>query len=104
LNKIVARTERPGILPGLSFTDFCQRKSGSAMIVVVAVMIVVVVVIAMVFVVPVAFMYSPTFAVVVVVGMGPVGAGVGWPLPGTRNPDVAIAVRSPVAISPDEAY
>jgi len=72
--------------------------------IVIVVMIVVVVVIAMVFVIPVALMHSPTFAVVVVVGMSPVGAGVRRALPGAGDPDVAVATRSPVAVDPDEVW
>jgi hypothetical protein len=74
-------------------------------VVAIAVVIVmpIVVVIAMVFVVPMAFVDLPALLVVVVVGMGPVGAGVGWPLPDTGNPDVATAVNSPVAVDPGVA-
>ncbi len=69
-----------------------------------AMAVVIVVVIAMVFAVPVAFMNSPTFAVVVVVGMAPVGAGVGWPLPSAGDPDIVTAARAPVPIDPGVAF
>ena len=76
------------------------------MVVVIAVSMVVtiVVVIAMVFTVPMAFMNSPTFAVVVVVGMAPVGARVGWPLPSAGDPDIVAAARAPVSIDPGVAF
>jgi hypothetical protein len=48
-----------------------------------------VVVVAVVFVVPVAFVEMPAVVVAVVVGVAPVGAGVGRTLPDTGNPDVA---------------
>jgi len=66
--------------------------------------VVIVVVIAMVFAVPVAFMNPPTFAVVVVVGMTPVGAGVGRPLPSAGDPDIVAAARAPVPIDPGVAF
>jgi hypothetical protein len=72
--------------------------------VVVPVVVVIVVVIAMVFAVPVAFMNLPTLLVVVVVGMAPVGAGVGWPLPDAGDPDIVAAARAPVPIDPGVAF
>ena len=72
------------------------------MIVVVMIAMVVVVMIVVVFVVPVPLMYLPALPVVVVVGMAPVGAGIGWPLPSAGDPDVAAAVRAPVAVGPYE--
>jgi len=63
-----------------------------------------VVVIAVVFVIPVAFMYLPASLVVVVVGVAPVGAGVGWPLPPAGDPDIVAAARAPVPIDPGEAF
>ena len=76
------------------------------MVVVIAVPVVVmiVVVVAMVFAVPVALMNLPTLPVVVVVGMAPVGAGVGWPLPSAGDPDIVAAARAPVPIDPGEAF
>lgn len=65
--------------------------------------VVVILVVVMVFAVPVAFVHLPALLVVVVVGMAPVGAGVGWPLPDAGDPDVVVAASSPVAIDPDEA-
>ena len=63
-----------------------------------------VVMIIVVFAVPVALMSLPALPVVVVVGMAPVGAGVGWPLPRAGDPDVPAAARVPVAIGPDETF
>ena len=76
------------------------------MVVVIAMLMVVmiIVVIAMVFAVPVPFMDLPALLVVVVVGMAPVGAGIGWPLPNAGNPDVAAAVHAPVPIDPGVAF
>jgi hypothetical protein len=72
-------------------------------VIVMSVVVMVVVVIAVVFAVPVPFMNLPTLAVVVVVGVGPVGAGVGWLLPDAGDPDVAVATRAPVPIDPSVA-
>ena len=76
------------------------------MVVVIAMpmVVMIVVVIAVVFAVPVPFANLPTFAVVVVVGVGPVGAWVGWPLPCAGYPDIVPAANSPVAVDPDEAF
>jgi hypothetical protein len=82
--------------------DWVSGRVRLAVVVVVVVMAVVVMV-AMIFVIPVAFVHLPSLPVVVVVGMGPIGAGVRWPLPDAGDPDVAVAVHSPIAIDPDEA-
>ena len=74
------------------------------MVIVMPMVVMIVVVIPMVFVIPVPFMYLPPLLVVVVVGVGPVGAGVGWPLPGAGDPDIAVAMNSPIAIDPDEVW
>jgi len=73
-------------------------------VIVMPAVVMVVMVIAMVFAVPVAFMYLPTLLVVVVVGMAPVRAGVGWPLPSAWDPDVAVATRPPIAINPGVTF
>ena len=73
-------------------------------VIVMPVIVMVVVVIAVVFVIPVSFVNLPTLLVMVVVGVGPVGAGVRWPLPCAGNPDVAAAARAPVSVGPDEAF
>jgi len=73
-------------------------------VIVMAMVVMIVVVIAVVFAVPVSFMNLPTFAVVVVVGVGPVGAGVGWLLPDAGDPDVAVATCAPVPIDPGVAF
>ena len=75
-----------------------------AVVIVMAVVVVIVVVIAMVFAAPVALMSLPALPVVVVVGMIPVGAGVGWLLPCAGYPDIVPAANSPVAVDPDEAF
>jgi hypothetical protein len=76
------------------------------MVVVIAMptVVMIVVVIAMVFAIPVALMYPPALLVVVVVGMAPVGAGVGWPLPSAGDPDIVAAARAPVPIDPGVAF
>ena len=102
--------ERPGfVAPGLplllnSFWSFFgetrfQRRVRLVIVVVMAVVMVV----AMVFVIPVAFVDLPSLPIVVVVGMGPIGARIGWPLPDAGDPDVAVAVHSPIAVDPDES-
>jgi hypothetical protein len=68
--------------------------------IVMPVVVVIVVVIAMVFAVPMAFMNLPALLVVVVVGMAPVGTGIGWPLPDAGYPDVATATRAPIPVDP----
>ena len=73
-------------------------------VIVMLMVVMIVVVITMVFAIPVAFMDLPALLVVVVVGMAPVGAGVGWPLPSARNPDIAVAARAPVPIHPGVAF
>jgi hypothetical protein len=76
------------------------------MVVVIAMLVVVMilVVIAVVFAIPVPFMNLPTFVVVIVVGVGPVGAGVGWALPSAGDPDIVAAARTPVPVDPGEAF
>jgi len=64
----------------------------------------VVMVVAVVLVVPVPFMDLPSLLVVVVVRMGPVGPGVGRPLPDAGDPDVASAAISPVTVDPGVAF
>jgi hypothetical protein len=73
------------------------------MFVVAMVMMIVVVMVAVVFVVPMAFVHLPSVFVMVVVWVGPIGAGIGRPLPYSGNPDVVIAVNAPVAIDPGVA-
>jgi hypothetical protein len=73
-------------------------------VIVVSTVVMIVVVVAMVLAVPVTFVHLPALLVVVVVGMGPVGAGVGWPLPDAGDPDVVVAANSPVAIDPGVAF
>ena len=71
---------------------------------VVVVIVVAVVMVAMVFAIPVTFVHLPAALVVVVVGVAPIGALVGWPLPGTGNPDVAATACSPVTVNPVVAF
>src|SRR5438045_8288839 len=80
-----------------------QNRSGLAVIVVVIV-ITMVAISAVIFAVPVALMNLPALPVVVVVGMAPIGAAVGWPLPSTWYPHVVSALHSPVAVGPDETF
>jgi hypothetical protein len=72
--------------------------------VVVTTVVMIVVVIAVIFAVPMAFMNLPALLIVVVVGMAPVGAGIGWPLPDAGYPDIATATRAPVPIDPGVAF
>jgi len=66
--------------------------------------IAVVAMVAVVFVVPVAFVHLPAAVVVVVVGVAPVGPGVGRTLPDAGTPNIATAVVSPVTFGPDVAF
>jgi hypothetical protein len=54
-----------------------------------------------VFVVPMAFVHLPALLVVVVVGMVPIGACIGWLLPDATVPDVAASIVAPVSFDPD---
>ena len=74
------------------------------MVMVVTIVMPMVVMIIVVFAVPVALMSLPALPVVVVVGMAPVGAGVGWPLPSAGDPDIVTAARAPVPIDPGVAF
>ena len=69
-------------------------------VVIVMIMMAMVVVVTMIFMVPVAFVHTPAFLVMVVVRMGPVGAGIGWAIPAAWNPDVTALVDSPIAVDP----
>ena len=69
-----------------------------------AIVVTAVVVIPVVFMIPMAFVHLPAALVVVVVGVAPVGAGVGWPLPSAGDPDIVAAARAPVPIDPGEAF
>ena len=73
-------------------------------VVIVVIMMAMIVVVAMIFMIPVAFVHTPAFLVVVVVRMGPVGAGIRRAIPAAWNPDVTALVDSPVAIDPGIAF
>ena len=53
--------------------------------------------------IPVAFMPSPAFTIVIVMGMVPIRALVGRTLPTPCNPAVVMPIRSPVPLDPDVA-
>src|SRR6266851_9758515 len=53
--------------------------------------------------IPVAFMPSPTFTIVIVVGMIPIRALVGRTLPTPRDPPVVMPIRGPIPLDPDVA-
>src|SRR6266403_4127944 len=53
--------------------------------------------------IPVAFMPSPAFTIVIVVGMIPICALVGRTLPTPRHPPVVMPIRGPVSLDPDVA-
>jgi hypothetical protein len=53
--------------------------------------------------VPVAFMHPPAFAVMIVVGMTPIGSGIRWLCPASRDPDIATIAVAPVSVGPDES-
>ena len=66
-----------------------------------AFVVAVVVVGVVVFMVPVAIVHLPALLVVVVVGMVPIGACIGWLLPDAAVPDVAASIVAPVSFDPD---
>src|SRR5258708_22175118 len=87
---------------GPAFMDRMRiDESGLAAMIVV---VVAVVMVAMVFAIPVTFVHLPAALVVVVVGVAPVGAGVGWSLPAAGDPDVAATACSPVTVNPVVAF
>src|SRR6266853_2028398 len=53
--------------------------------------------------IPVAFMPSPAFTIVIVMGMVPIRALVRWTLPVPAYPPVVMPIRSPVPLDPDVA-
>ena len=79
------------------------------MTVIVAIFVVIMIVllvmmVTVVFAIPMAFVYLPALLIVVVVGMAPVGAGIGRALPDAGSPDVAASIVAPVAFSPYIAF
>lgn len=60
----------------------------------------VVVVVVVVLVIPVPFVHLPALLVVIVVGMVPVGTGIGWLHPDAGMPDVTAPIVAPVALGP----
>src|SRR6266478_7719831 len=56
-----------------------------------------------IFAIPVAFMPSPAFTIVIVMGMIPIRALVGRTLPTRRHPPVVMPIRGPVSLDPDVA-
>lgn len=67
---------------------------------IVVVIVMLIVVIAVILAVPVPFVDLPALLVVVVVRMGPVSARIGRPLPPPGDPDIVVAMHSPIAIRP----
>ena len=65
--------------------------------------IVIKVVVAMVFMVPVAGLHLPAAIVMIVVRVVPVAAGIGWAIPASGYPGVAIATPIPVSVDPGVA-
>src|SRR6266849_1884333 len=53
--------------------------------------------------IPVAFMQSPAFTIVIVVGMRPICPFVGRTLPTPRHPPVVMPIRGPIPLDPDVA-
>ena len=54
--------------------------------------------------VPVAFVVAPALLIVVVVGMGPVSAGIGRVVVMSGNPTIVVSLRRPEAPHPDHPY
>jgi hypothetical protein len=55
-----------------------------------------------VLVVPMALVKLPALGIPVIVGVGPVGARVGWTIIVTGDPAIVISLGSPVSFKPDE--
>jgi hypothetical protein len=64
----------------------------------------VVMAVAMIVTVPVSFVEAPSFLVMVIVRMAPIGAGVRWPIPTSWNPYVASVSCAPIAVDPGESF
>jgi hypothetical protein len=72
--------------------------------VVMMIVVVVVVVIAMILMVPVSFVEAPSFLVMVIVWMAPIGAGVRRPVPTSGNPYILSALCAPIAVDPGVSF
>jgi hypothetical protein len=65
---------------------------------------VVVMAVAMIVTVPVSFVEAPSFLVMVIVWMAPIGAGVRRPVPTSWNPYVPSVSCAPIAVHPGESF
>jgi hypothetical protein len=72
--------------------------------VVVTIVVVVVMAIAMIVTVPVSFVEAPSFLVVVIVRMAPIGAGVRRPVPTSWNPYVLSVSCAPITVDPGVSF
>jgi hypothetical protein len=72
--------------------------------VVMVIAVMVVMVIAVIVTVPVSFVEAPSFLVMVIVRMAPIGASVRRPVPTSGNPYVLSVSGTPVAVDPGEAF
>jgi hypothetical protein len=71
---------------------------------VVMIVMMIVVVIAMIVMVPVSFVDAPSFRVMVIVRMAPIGAGVRRPVPTSGNPYVLSFSCAPIAVNPGVSF
>jgi hypothetical protein len=62
-----------------------------------------VMVVAVVFMIPVTLVVCPAVGVVVVVGVGPIGARIGWPAPHSGDPHVTSPGPVPIPVHPNVA-
>jgi len=59
-----------------------------------------VVVVAVIFMIPMALVVGPSTVIVVVVGVGPIGAGIGRSAPHSGGPHISASVPVPISIDP----
>ena len=72
--------------------------------VVMVIVVMVVMVIAMIVTVPVSFVEAPSFLVMVIVRMAPIGAGVRRPVPTSWNPYIPSVSCAPIAVDPSVSF
>jgi hypothetical protein len=58
------------------------------------------VVVAVIFMIPMALMVGPPTVIVVVVGVAPIGAGIGRSAPHSGDPDISAPVPVPISVDP----
>ena len=93
-----------GLNPRVHSAAKLNRSLVVSVIVVMIVMMIVVMVVAVVLMIPVTLLHLPAVAVVVIVGMSPIGTRIRRTIPATGNPYIAISAPVPVAIDPGISF